>query len=143
MFLVLVSISLILVLFWRSNIEAIRQRRKSSLHGDGFLLFRFLTFQSILPRISDSVDLLHESHEFRSLFDLLLSIRSMSEFPFQVERQYKVETKKVQKSVAKRRTLKKFGMSKDDGPGPDPATTIAAEEVFMQVNLSMKGETPP
>jgi translation initiation factor 3 subunit G len=49
-----------------------------------------------------------------------------------VERQYKVETKKVQKSVAKRRTLKKFGMSKDDGPGPDPATTIAAEEVFMQ-----------
>ncbi|CAG0920950.1 unnamed protein product [Notodromas monacha] len=49
-----------------------------------------------------------------------------------VIRQFRVETKKVLKAVARRRTLKKFGQSKDDGAGPDPATTVPAEEVFMQ-----------
>ncbi len=50
-------------------------------------------------------------------------------------RKVRVETKKVLKSVARRRTLKKFGQAKDDGPGPDPATTIVAEDVYMQVRL--------
>jgi translation initiation factor 3 subunit G len=49
-----------------------------------------------------------------------------------VVRKVRVETKKVLKSVARRRTLKKFGQAKDDGPGPDPATTIVAEDVYMQ-----------
>merc|ERR1711993_78897 len=39
--------------------------------------------------------------------------------------------KQVPKSVAQRKALPKFGMSRNDRPGPDPATTIIAEEIFM------------
>ena len=39
--------------------------------------------------------------------------------------------KQVPKSVAQRKALPKFGMSRNDRPGPDPATTIVAEEIFM------------
>jgi len=45
---------------------------------------------------------------------------------------YKIEKKKVCKAVAERKLLKKYGLSKDDKPGPNPATTITAEEVQMQ-----------
>ena len=48
-------------------------------------------------------------------------------------RTYKMEKKLVSKSVARRKALAKFGMSKEDRPGPNPATTIVAEEIFMQV----------
>ena len=39
--------------------------------------------------------------------------------------------KQVPKAVAHRKKLPKFGMSNNDRPGPDPATTIVAEEIFM------------
>ncbi|XP_014260847.1 eukaryotic translation initiation factor 3 subunit G-like [Cimex lectularius] len=45
---------------------------------------------------------------------------------------YKRESRMVSKSIAKRKTWKKFGASADDKPGPNPATTIATEEIFMQ-----------
>ena len=40
-------------------------------------------------------------------------------------------TKRVPKPVAQRKALPKFGMSRNDRPGPDPATTVVAEEIMM------------
>ena len=39
--------------------------------------------------------------------------------------------KQVPRAVAQRKKLPKFGMSNNDRPGPDPATTVVAEEIFM------------
>jgi len=39
--------------------------------------------------------------------------------------------KEVPKTVAKRKVLPKFGMSRNDNPGPNPATTVVAEEIYM------------
>jgi len=47
-------------------------------------------------------------------------------------RTYKVEKKMVPKAVAERRMLHKFGLSKEDKPGPNPQTTVVAEEIWMQ-----------
>ena len=47
-------------------------------------------------------------------------------------RTYKIERKMVPKIVAERRAWHKFGMSKDDKPGPNPQTTVVAEEIWMQ-----------
>merc|ERR1712024_344140 len=48
-----------------------------------------------------------------------------------IVRTFEIVKKKVPKSVAQRKALPKFGMSRNDRPGPDPATTIVAEEIFM------------
>jgi len=47
-------------------------------------------------------------------------------------RTYKVERKMVPKIVAERRSWHKFGMSQEDKPGPNPQTTVVAEEIWMQ-----------
>ena len=49
-----------------------------------------------------------------------------------VVRTYKIEKKMVPKIVAQRRVWNKFGMSKNDKPGPNPQTTVVAEEIWMQ-----------
>jgi len=46
-------------------------------------------------------------------------------------RTFKIEKKMVSKSVARRKALPKFGSSRNDRPGPDPATTIVSEEILM------------
>jgi len=48
-----------------------------------------------------------------------------------VVRTYKIEKKMVPKSVAQRRAWAKFGMSKSDKAGPNPQTTVVAEEIWM------------
>jgi len=47
-------------------------------------------------------------------------------------RTYKIERKMVPKIVAERRNWPKYGMSKEDKPGPNPQTTVVAEEIWMQ-----------
>jgi len=47
-------------------------------------------------------------------------------------RTYKVERKMVPKAIAMRKAWSKFGMSKNDKPGPNPQTTVVAEEIWMQ-----------
>jgi len=48
-----------------------------------------------------------------------------------IVRTFEIVKKRVPKAEAHRKALPKFGMSRNDKPGPDPATTIIAEEIFM------------
>ncbi|BES99991.1 Very-long-chain 3-oxoacyl-CoA reductase [Nesidiocoris tenuis] len=56
---------------------------------------------------------------------------------------YKTEKRVVSKTVAFRKTWKKYGASANDKPGPNPATTIAAEETFMQFITSKEDHDKP
>jgi len=66
-------------------------------------------------------------------------IKTVTEFLFnedekkvKVIRTYKIEKKMVPKAIAERRSWPKFGMSRNDKLGPNPQTTVVAEEIWMQ-----------
>jgi translation initiation factor 3 subunit G len=56
-----------------------------------------------------------------------------------IVRTFKVVKKMVPKSIARRKQWEKFGMSRNDRPGPNPSTTVVTDEIFMQVDKIFKG----
>jgi len=81
-------------------------------------------------------------------FDERKGIKTLTEYKFnedgkkvKVVRTFKIEKRKVAKSIATRKSSwKKFGASKNDKPGPDPATTIPSEEIYMQFVSAKDGD---
>lgn len=49
-----------------------------------------------------------------------------------ITRIYNLETRKVSKSIAKRKSWRKFGLASKDNPhGPDPSTTFVGDDVYL------------
>lgn len=81
------------------------------------------------------------SEEYENGFKILTEYKFNSDNKkIKVVRTYKIERRIVSKTIAIRKNWAKFGDSADDRPGPNPATTVGAEDVFMQFISSKEEE---
>lgn len=72
-------------------------------------------------------------------YDDVKKLKTVTEYKYndegkkvRVVKTYRIDNIKVSKSIARRKTWKKYGAAANDGPGPNPANTIASEEIYMQ-----------
>ncbi|XP_046360921.1 eukaryotic translation initiation factor 3 subunit G-like [Haliotis rufescens] len=59
-----------------------------------------------------------------------------------VVKTYSVETRKVSKSIARRKIWRKFGAAERDPPGPNSSNTIISEEIVMQFVQNKDNQAP-
>lgn len=92
------------------------------------------------PSWADTVDedTAERSEKIDGNTKIITDFREKDGKKYKVISTYKIEKKQVSKSIAHRKGLKKFGDSKNDYAGPNSATTMVAEEIFMQF-VSIKG----
>jgi translation initiation factor 3 subunit G len=72
-------------------------------------------------------------------FDEQSGIKKIIEYKFnedgkkvKIVKTYKIETRKVSQSIAKRKAWKKFGAASGDPAGPNPANTVISEDIYLQ-----------
>ena len=82
--------------------------------------------------VEEEGDLPAPTEEIQNGFKIITEYKYEDDKKVKVVRTYKIERMVVSKTIALRKTWNKFGKSKNDKPGPDPATTIVAEDVYMQ-----------
>jgi len=80
-------------------------------------------------------------------FDEKKGIKTVTEYKhnddkklIKIIRTFKIDKVFLSKSIARRKMWKKFGAASSDPPGPNPANTIVAEEVFMQFVQNKENE---
>ncbi|KAK6194710.1 hypothetical protein SNE40_000293 [Patella caerulea] len=81
-------------------------------------------------------------------YDEKNGIKTITEYKYnddnkliKVVKTYKVEVRRVSKSIARRKNWKKYGLAERDPPGPNPANTIISEEIMMQF-INSKDQQP-
>ncbi|PSN30662.1 Eukaryotic translation initiation factor 3 subunit G [Blattella germanica] len=116
-----------------SGVQGVRpQRRGHALQND-----KMPVADEVKSSWADEIeeeggDLPAPTEEIQDGFKIITEFKVENEKKVKVVRTFKIERMIVSKTIALRKTWSKFGQSKTDKPGPNPATTIVGEDVYMQ-----------